>query len=114
MFNGSLDPVSNKATWIVNYELSDADTGDLIDLSSVDEITVEVRDAVSKASLLTASKTGGDVVISDTGVFTWTFTATQMRTLGAKTYEVGCTIEDNDEVAQLLIGTLPVHDGIVT
>lgn len=114
MITGALDPVSNKATWIVNYELTDAETDELIDLSGVDEITIAIRDPKTNSSVLTASKTGGDVVVSDTGVFTWTFTATEMRTLQAKTYEVGCTLTEGSETIQLLIGTLPVYDGVVS
>lgn len=114
MYAGTLDPVSNRQTWVVNYELTDAETDELIDLSGVDEITVCIRDPQSQSAILTATKTGGEIVISDTGVFTWTFSATDMRTLDPKTYEVGCTLEDNDETIQLLIGMLPVYDGIVT
>jgi ribosomal protein L30E len=109
MFIGALDPVSNKATWTVQYELSDAETGDLIDLSDVDTITVSIRDPQTKTQLLS---TTGTVV--DTGVFSWTFTATQMGTLCAKAYEVGCTLTKDSETLQLLIGQLPVLDGIVS
>lgn len=114
MYTGTLDPVSNRATWIVNYEITDVETGDLIDLSGVDEITIEIRDPKTQSAILTGTKTGGDIVISDTGVFTWTFSATDMRTLCAKTYEVGCTLTDNSETVQLMIGTLPVYDGVVS
>lgn len=114
MFTGTLEPVSNRATWIANYELTDAETGDLIDLSGVDEITIDIRDPHTRTQMLSATKTGGEIVISDTGVFTWTFSVTQMRTLDPKTYEVGCTLTDNSETVQLLIGMLPVYDGVVT
>lgn len=114
MLTGALDPVSNRATWIVNYELTDAETGDLIDLSGVDQITICIRDPKTSDAILTGTKTGGDIVISDTGVFTWTFSATQMRKLDAQIYEVGCTITDDNQTVQLIIGMLPVFDGIVT
>lgn len=113
MFTGTLDPVSNKATWVCFYELTDADTDEAIDLSSVDEITVQVREPGSGSSRLTATKTGGDVTIPDTGVFRWVFSATDMGGLDPKTYEIGVTLEQDDEVVQLMIGYLPVLDGIV-
>lgn len=113
MYIGALDPVSNKATWIVLYELKDDETDELIDLSSVDEITVQVRDS-RKSMILSATLSGGSVEIVDTGVFKWTFTASQMSTLAAsRTYEVGCTIKKEEETVQLLIGTLPVINGVV-
>ena len=114
MFAGTLDPVSNKATWVCLYELTDAETDEAIDLSGVDEITIEIRDPQNASSVLTATKTGGDITITDTGIFRWAFTATQMRTLSAKTYEIGCVLEQDDEEVQLIIGTLPVFDGIIT
>lgn len=114
MFSGNLPPASNKATWAVNYELTDEDTGELLDLSGVDQITIEVRDPESRATVLSGSLTGGEVSVPDTGVFRWEFTAAQMRTLCSKTYEVGCTLTENDETIQLIIGRVPVLDGVVT
>jgi hypothetical protein len=110
MLVGSLQPTSNREDWTVFYELTDGETGELIDLSGVDEITVHVRDKHGRS--LTATL-GSGVTVVDTGVFSWTFTEAQMRTLQAKTYEVGCTLKSEDQTVQLLIGTLPVLDGIV-
>jgi len=113
MYVGALDPVSNRATWIALYELRDDDTDELIDLSSVDEITIQVSDN-RKSMQLSATLSGGSVEIVDTGVFKWTFTASQMSTLSAaRTYEVGCVLEGEGEKLQLIIGTLPVLDGVV-
>lgn len=114
MFVGSLDPVSNRATWTVQYELTDADTDEAVDISSVDEIKVYVRDPATKSLVLSATKTGGAVTIVDDGTFQWTFSASSMGALAPKTYEVGCTLTDNSDTVQLLIGLLPVLDGIVT
>lgn len=113
MLTGALNPVSNKATWTVIYELVDSDTDEAIDLSEVDEITIQVRDPRSRSPLLSGSLTGGQVSRVDTGVFSWTFSASQMSALCANTYDVGCIIEQNGETVQILIGTLPVIDGIV-
>lgn len=114
MFTGQLPPVSNKATWVGSFELRDADTDDLIDISNASQITVEVRDPQSRSAVLSGSLTGGEVTRPDTGIFDWTFSATQMRALCAKTYEVGATLTQNGETVQLIIGTLPVIDGIVS
>lgn len=114
MHLGPLTPASNRATWSESYELTDDEDGDEIDLSAVDEITLEVRDPDTKCAVLTGTKTGGDIVIVSTGVFQWRFEASAMRALCAKTYEVGCVIEQDDDEVQILIGTLPVLDGIVS
>jgi hypothetical protein len=47
------------------------------------------------------------------GVFEVTFPADDMRALGDREYEVGCTIASGGDTAQFIIGTLPVLDGIV-
>ena len=109
MIIGALNPVSNKATWVAQFELTDAGADELIDLSDVDTITVSIRDPQTKNQMLTTTGT-----VIDTGVFGWTFSATQMGTLCAKTYEVGCTLTKDDETLQILIGHLPVLDGIVS
>jgi hypothetical protein len=113
MFMGALPPASNRATWSVLYELSDADTGEAIDISGVDEITNHVRDPRTNSAVLTGTLINGEVAHVDTGIFRWTFSASQMSTLRADNYEIGCTIEQNGETAQIIIGTLPVIDGIV-
>lgn len=113
MQTGTLSPASNCATWSESYELSDAETGDLIDLSEVDEITLVVRDQDSKSAVLTLTLTGGDITIVDTGVFQWRAEDTSMESLCAKSYFVGATIEQDDDTVQLFIGFLPVIDGIV-
>lgn len=117
MFFGTIDPASNRATWSESFELIDSETGDPISLSAVDEITLEVRDMESHGAVLSGSYTGGEIVIvgaATDGTFQWRFEAAQMRGLCARTYEVGVTIESDDDTVQLLIGYLPVLDGIVS
>lgn len=116
MLIGTLSQVSNRATWEENYQIFDSETGDSIDLGDVDEITLEVRDPDTRAAVLSATLTDGDIEIlgdDEDGTFQWRFEASEMRVLSAKTYEVGCVIEADDDEAQLLVGALPVIDGIV-
>jgi hypothetical protein len=114
MFTGTLSPVSNKADWIEEYELYDDETGEALDISTAEEITVSIRDPNSQSIELTASLSGGSITHIETGVFEWTFTAAQMRGLCAKTYEVGMTMLKDDVTTQILIGHVPVVDGIVS
>src|SRR5262245_24065408 len=113
MLTGTLNPVSNQATWIEDFQLLDIETGDLIDISTATEIKIVVRDPVSKSSVLTLKLSSGEVVVVSIGVFEWRAEASQMRTLTARTYELGCIIDQDGDTVQLIIGTLPVLDGIV-
>lgn len=79
---------------------------DAIDLTLA-TIVYELRDPATKSTVLSA-----DISI-DTTTFTASLTATQMRGLCAKDYDVGCTIELGGVVSQFFVGTLPVVDGVV-
>jgi hypothetical protein len=112
MFIGPLSPVSNKADWSDSIELTDDTTGALIDISGATAITLEVQDPQTGGAVLTASLGSGITLIS-TGVFQWSFTAAQMSNLPEKTYDVGVLITMNSQTTQLVIGQLPVLDGVV-
>lgn len=113
MYIGPLAPVSNKGDWSESIELTDATSGALIDISTASEITIEVRDVQSRSAVLTGTLTGGVITRISTGVFQWSFTAAQMNALCEKNYEVGVLITMSGQTTQLVIGTLPVLDGIV-
>lgn len=117
MYIGSLPIASNRATYEVAFSVLDDDTGSGFDLSGF-TVSVSVRDPVSKDELLTATNDAGvDMTFEDDGMFTVTFTPTQMRTLCAKQYDVGITIADDsdaDSVTQLFIGVIPVLSGVVS
>lgn len=113
MYHGTIPPASNRAGFSRMFEIEDDETGDPVDLSDC-EIVFAIRDPKSRSVMLTGS-VGNGVTVTDTGVFQVVFTATQMRALCAQTYEIGCTVSNDDsEPQQLIIGTLPVLDGIVT
>lgn len=113
MYVGSLGPVSNKQTWTQVFEAIDADTGDDLDLTGA-SIVLEVRDPRDCSIRLSATTANGKIVIVDTGVFQVSFPASDMKTLCAQTYEVGCTVTINDATLQYIIGTVAVLDGIVS
>jgi len=93
-------------------ELLDDETGDSVDLTGA-TIKFEVSDCGSP--VLSATTDNAKVSIVDTGVFQVDFSASEMGALCAKTYKVGCTVSSDDsEPQQLLIGSLPVLDGIVS
>lgn len=115
MYQGTLSPRSNKAGWNYIVEVIDEDTDEAVDISDT-SIVLELRDPRTDTIALSGTTDNGCItLLDDVGFFQVTFTAIQMRTLLAESYEVGCTITNDDsEPQQLIIGTLPVLDGIVT
>ena len=111
MFIGTLSPVSNKADWIDAYQLLDEETSEPVDVADATAITIEVREPKTRSIVLTAALSGGITHI-ETGVFQWHFTAEQMSALRPQDYEIGCTIVRDGVTSQLLIGMLPVMDGV--
>lgn len=113
MKTGTLSPVSSKATWRETVEVTDAETGDLIDLvTDVDAITVKLREVDSATEVLTASLADGTVTVIGTGVLEFLFTVAQMDGIVPKTYEVGVLIEIDGDTTQLILGYLPVLKGL--
>lgn len=112
-FAGTLDPISNKTGWLADFEIDDADVGGAIDITG-GSIVVEVRDPHSGIICLSATTANGKITIVDTGVFEVNIAPAETCRLRAGTYEVGATITLNGESRQLIIGTLPVMDGVVT
>lgn len=113
MFGAVLQPQSNRATFILEVEISDEETGDPIDLTGC-TIEVQVRyQAQNGSTVLSGDTEGGEVTILDTGVFQIEFSATQMASICPDTYDVGAIISRDGETAQILIGTIPVLEGVV-
>jgi hypothetical protein len=111
MYLGSLPSVSNRETWQQAITLVDADTGELIDISLC-SVTMTVRDFKNKQTVLTGSTDSGEITLPEDGTFAWSFTPTQMGALCQAQYEVGVRIAQDDRVAQLIIGTVEVLEGI--
>lgn len=113
MYIGALPPVSNRASWKLLQEVVDDDTSELVSLSGL-TITVEVIDPLDCTTVLSATTANGKVTIVDTGTFQAAFTRDEMATLCARTYQVGVTLADSDDTVQIIIGTLPVLNGVVS
>ena len=116
MKTGTLEPQPNTATWRGTVELVNDDDGLPIDLADVSEITLKLRDQASMSTVLSGTWTGGDLVTVGAeadGTVQWTFSATAMAALEAKTYEVGMIVtEDSGFVSQVILGRIPVIEGL--
>lgn len=110
MFTGSLPPASIHGTWSENLELRDIEDGTLLDLTSVTEITLKLRDPRTKLDEFTLTMSDGDIVIPvlTEGVIQWRVEADQMGTLDSKLYEAILIIEDEDDALPLVLGTISV------
>ena len=95
-----------------DFELEDSDTGSPIDLAG-SSIVVEARDEY-RCVVLSATTGNGKITIIDTGVFRINVPPAETQALRSGSYEVGATITINGESRQLIIGTIPVMDGVVT
>ena len=111
MYVGSLPQVSNREDWMQAITLTDADTGELIDISGCD-ITLTVRDFKNKCTVLTGSIDNGEITLPEDGTFMWTFLASAMSGLCQAQYEIGVRIAQDDRTAQLIIATVDVFEGI--
>ena len=104
-------PQSNRGAWDGSYQAIDQD-GSPIDLTSASEITLQVHDDCN--SVLSATKTGGTITVSATpGLFSWTFSASQMGALCPKTYTVGATSTVSGSTHQIMLARLPIYEGFV-
>jgi hypothetical protein len=112
MFSGSLAPVTNADDWIDSFELTDAETGDLIDISGATEIEINVRERKSLANVLSGSLTGGEITRPETGVFQVAFSADDMGALDAGTYDVIVRIViDSISTPLIAKGSIEVMNG---
>lgn len=126
MYLGSLAAASNRADWIEVCTLIDSDSGDTVDITGC-RITLSVRpqnkshnggddyddwSSNSSAVILQGSTDSGEIVIVDIGSFQWTFPATRMSALCEKTYDVGVRISRDGRTVQLMVGQLPILEGI--
>lgn len=112
MYQGTLEPVSNRADWFGTIELVNDDTNEVITDLNGAEISIAIRQR-GCWPVLTA-KTGDDRIsfIGD-GIIQWHFTPSDLRCLCAGTYEIGITVKRDDITDQELIATIGIIDGVV-
>lgn len=116
MKTGTLQPQPNTATWQGTIELVSDTDGLPMDLADISEITLKLRDPSTMSTVLSGSLTGGEIaaVGADAdGTIQFTFSATAMAAIEPKTYDVGMIVtEDSGFVSQVILGSLPVLEGL--
>jgi hypothetical protein len=112
MYQISFPQTSNRADWVFTGQITDANTGDLLDLSSL-SFVFSICDQ-DNCPRLTASTANGKFTVLGLGIFRWQFTKAEMSTLCAGTYPTGFTMSNSDpQTVQLSTGSLPIVDGDV-
>lgn len=113
MLMGTLPPRSNRASWTDVIELTDEDTGDLIDVSTgINEITVRLRDPETRAEVLSKALSASEIVVISTGIVQFSFSSSEMGSLCPKTYELGCLVTSSEGIEQIFLGRVPVLEGL--
>lgn len=113
MYQGSLPPRSNKASWSDSIQIFDDTTGDAVDISAATAISVRARDRETCATVLEATLANGAISLpAQTGVISFSFTETQMGSLCAKSYDFGLLLTISGSTSQIILGTLPVIEGL--
>lgn len=110
MYTGSLPTISNRADWKFELELTDNDTGEVIDTTGC-TMNIVVRDG--KGAIKLQGDTTDKINTLATGVIQIWFTEDDVDGICAGQYDAGLTITGNGETVQLFIGTVPVVDGVV-
>lgn len=111
----TLDPVTNRETWQEAVQFFDHETGETIELEgNIDSATITVREQGSKSQVLSGTLADGTIVLLPDGVLQWEFSASQMRTLCNRTYDVGAILTKDGQTVEFLLGTVPVLDGVVS
>jgi hypothetical protein len=134
MYYGHVSSTSNREDWTEACVLTDADTGDLIDISQC-RVTMTLRnlerrrdaapgiynsyyDRSTGSIILMGSTDTGEITLPDVGTFQWSYPETSMCKLIPGEYEVGVRISQIDptdgsaRTMQLIIGSVDVIEGI--
>ena|SRR5215831_7335561 len=133
MMHAKLKETSNQSDWAVPIQFLDRVTGGLVDLTG-NKFNVAVTSTTPPADInyrgwygaggdsapilgrrpvLTGSTDTGEITITGPGMIFMFFSVTRMRALPAGMYKVGMTIANGANVVQLIIGYLPIRDGVV-
>lgn len=102
----TLEPASNQATYIETFTATQNDVA--IDFTG-STIEFAIRDPQTETRMLFADTSAG-ITISTTS-FTVRFEESDMNTLDAKSYNVGCRYTLAGTTTQLFTGTLTIVDG---
>jgi hypothetical protein len=119
MYHVTFPPRSNRASWTAAGLITDLDDNpvDLTGCSLVFQISGPFEhDAWCEGCpVLMASSANGKIAIIGLGLFQWSFTLQEMKSLCPGTYQTGLTISNDDgtQTEQFFVGPLAIIPGVV-
>lgn len=126
MLQGTLNQVSNRATFELIVKFLDAETGEPIDLTGLTLVFAMAPrgtwpfwwgDTGNWATIVASSIPGqaGDVNVIDLGVAQVLIPASAMKVCAPADYDAGCTAKvDDTDICQVFVGGISVIEGVVT
>ena len=112
MQTGSLPAITNRETFQLECQIVDTETGEAMTLTG-GTVVFEIREQGCYSALLSATNDDGVEFVDDELTIQITFSETAMNDLCSRTYDVGMTFERDGITRQVIVGTLPVIDGVV-
>ena len=110
MFIGQLPTAATYATWTETIEILDIEDDSAIDLSTFDEIELQVVYPDSDGSvILSLTKTDGEITTPSDGILEWVCDVDTMGGLASGLYEVRLLFTEGTDV-YALTGSLPIID----
>jgi len=132
MFHAKLKEVSNCGDWALPIQFVDRASGTLVDLSG-DTFYLAVvptapppgssfrgrysydsnQSSLHRTPVLTGSTLTGELQVTGPGMLYVYFPVARLRGLAPGMYRVGLTCTNGSQTVQIIVGMLPVRDGIV-
>lgn len=121
MLRGTLNQVSNRATFELLVEILDDETRERIDLTDliiVAQLTPSgdwPTTPMLRASTEFDNGNSGNIYVIDLGVCQIIWPASAMRVCAPRVYDVGLTAKvDDDDICQVFVGSIAIIEGVVT
>jgi hypothetical protein len=110
MYQGALEPISNRQDWIEVSPLIDDDGSEI----TLTDATLKVwicRQGCPTSALLSGSTDDGKITLPTATTFQWAFTPDDLSVLCAGTYDIYFRSTIDDITSQILAATIQVVEG---
>jgi hypothetical protein len=112
MLFARLDPLPLGSDWITAIQILNSEDGSAVDLDGA-SATVVIRKKGNTGSEITASTTNGEIQVLASGILHVQILANRLKSLSIGEYDVGLQLSRDGYTESVIIGSLPVIDGIV-
>jgi len=120
MFTGQVEVISNKATWVSDFEqfVNEDDNNAVLNILNPDigfDCSVYIK-TESGHQLVTGSIADGKVIASASDVIDepgiqWVFSKDDLSVLCAGTYLCGVKVTANNQISDVILGSIAVIEG---